>query len=125
MLVLSVLTVQMVAIPPHAPDEHQLPEHAIGTVKGHVTKIVRRTDRPVKDMRHTWLQELVRQGAAKYTADSWRENMHRLMQCLRLISAPTDQWVTVTHHAGESSAKRRRTEKRRGTDGNYCYPDFS
>lgn len=119
------MPVQMVAIPPHAHDIHQCPEHAIGATKGFVTNYIRRHVASMKKMSDTELQQLVREGAAQYTAQSWRENMDRLMQCLRLISAPTDEWVTVTHHAGASSAKRRMTEKRRGTDGNYCYPDFS
>lgn len=115
---------QMIAIPPHAPDIHQIPEHAIGATKTHVTRELNSLKRSVKNLSHSELQRHVREGAAMYTANSWMENMHRLMQCLRLISAPTDQYVSVSHHA-ERAGETLTTVSRRGTGGNYCYPDFS
>lgn len=86
-----VLAMQVVAIPPHAHDLHQIPEHAIGYTKGHITETIKNMDGSVKKLSHADLQQMVREGASKYTANNWMDNMHRLVQCLRLISTPAEQ----------------------------------
>lgn len=116
---------QMLSIPPHAHDIHQKPEHAIGCGKNFVTEKFRGFNGCVSELTHADVQEWVRQGVKKYTASSWRENVHRLIQCLRVLSSPVDRDVTVTLHAKGAKGKRPAVLVLKGTDGNYCYKRLS
>lgn len=117
---------QLLAIPPHAHDIHQPVEHHIGVCKGHVTKILNKADGSVADMSHAAVQHTVIEGAMKFKADSWKRSMHKLVQCLRLISTDQDTEITVTKKRKRAHSDDAEEElRRKGTNGNYSYKDFS
>lgn len=117
---------QMLAIPPHAHDIHQAVEHCIGVCKNHVDHVLNKTEVSVAAMSHVALQQMVHDGAMKFTAVSWKGNMHKLFQCLRLVSTSEGNEIKVQKRprdqvSDDAAAK----VARKGTDGNYCYQDYS
>jgi len=116
---------QVLSIPPHAHDIHQMVEHGIGCSKGHVSKELSASTRQLDDMSHGEVQELVVEGARLYCAHSWDANVHRWMQCLRIISTPADQEITVIKRSRTKSGETDEEVLVKGTNGSYCHPAFS
>lgn len=79
----------------------------------------------IDNMSHADLQQMVYAGAQRYTASSFRDNVHRWVQCLRIISTPQDETIHVYKHRKQKGQKVLFEEERIGTSGNDCYPDFS
>ena len=71
------------------------------------------------------VQEMVLKGANMYTASSWLANTERLVQCLRLICTPADTKIAVKKIVQRDGEREEQTVMRHGTNGNYCYKDFS
>lgn len=117
---------QLLAIPPHAHDIHQPVEHCIGVCKGHVTKKLNHEDASLANMSHAAVQQTVIEGAMKFDAHSWQRNMHKLVQCLRILSTDQDTEITVTKKRKRAHGNDVEEElRRKGTNGNYAYKDFS
>ena len=113
---------QLLAIPPRGHDIHQNVEHCIGCCKKHTGKKLNSSKRSLREWSHAELQSIVVAGARQYTDESWRANLRRLVQCLRVISTPVSVVIPVI----KTSKKGRETVvQRRGTEGNYGYRSIS
>lgn len=116
----------MLSIPPHAHDIHQPVEHGIGCCKDEVKKQLDARKDSIKNMSHAEMQEIVRIGAAKFTAKSWEKNVLRWIHCLRILSTPTDTSITVTKmKTGKDGEPVEVTCDVQGTNGSYCHAAFS
>ena len=113
---------QLLAIPPRGHDIHQCVEHCIGCCKRHTSTALNASKRSLRDLRHADVQKMVIAGARLYTAESWLANLHKLVQCLRVISTPVKVVIPVT----KISRTGKKTEVHRsGTGGNYAYRSVS
>jgi len=74
---------QVLTIPPHAHDIHQMVEHAAGCSKAFVQEKLDKYEGSLDRVSHADVQQLVHAGAQRYTAKSFRDNVHRWVQCLR------------------------------------------
>lgn len=119
------VVLQLLAIPPRAHDINQGVEHANGCAKGHTTKRLSKMRGSLRDISDAEVQGIVLDGAHKYTASSWLDNTHRLVQCLRLLCTPADTEIEVFKNVQRGGVSVQEPVKRRGTNGNYCYKDFS
>jgi len=117
---------QLLSIPPHAHDIHQMVEHGIGCSKGHTGQELTAKKHSLDSMSHAELQQLVYAGAQKYTAASWDANVHRWIQCLRIISTPADQQITVYKRKMQNNGEIvDEPVDVQGTNGSYCHKTFS
>lgn len=116
---------QLQSIPPRAHDINQCVEHANGCAKGYASAQLTKMDGSIKDISDGEVQDIVLQGAHRYTAESWLANTKRLVQCLRILCTPTNVVIDVKKSVVKHGKIEYQTVKRRGTNGNYCYRDFS
>lgn len=115
----------MLSIPPHCHDIHQKVEHAIGILKRELQELLNKYEDTLDNILHAQLQQMVYACAMRFTSKIWRDNVHRWVQCMRIIAAPEDQKIIVYKHRKRKGEKSVCEEERCGTNGSYCYPDFS
>ena len=121
---------QCVHIAPRGHDLHQMPEHAIGCIKGHFTRHFANVDVLLSDLSHACFQKVVLAGAELYGKDAWRANIERWYKCCLFVGSPTNFTISIDRDLTCSRSrrgKRKRCElvERSGLGGSYCYPDFS
>jgi len=110
---------QSLKVPPRGHDAHQIVEHAIGAMKGHVYKVLGQARARGEKLTTALVRQAIEEGCRLFTAASWAANLPRLWNCLRLIAAPKGQpmQITITLKSG-----RQRTSTQYGTGGGYCPP---
>lgn len=118
---------QIFHIPPHGHDIHQIVEHAIGVIKNHVRKWLDALQENVTDIQHEQVFEQMLVGAKAFTNDSWRRNVHRLFQCLKIVAAERDEMVPITklQLKGGVYSEVPTGKQRKGLAGSYCYLQLS
>lgn len=121
---------QCVPIPPRGHDLHQMPEHAIGCIKGNFMRAFKCVDVLMSEYSHYDFQDIVNSGQRLYGADAWRANIKRWYTCCLLVGTPTNRFVDLNSDSmvaeGSSSKGRKRgRHERPGTGGDYCYHDYS
>lgn len=116
---------QLLAIPPRAHDINQGVEHANGCAKSHVAKTLSKMDESVRDISDAKVQAHVIDGAKLFKASSGLANTRRLFQCLRLLCTPDDTTITVLKTVQRGGVHVQEEVERKGTNGNYCYSEFS
>ena len=119
------VVLQLQAIPPRAHDINQGVEHANGCAKGHTAATLSKMKRSLRDISDAEVQGIVLDGAKQYTASSWLGNTKRLVQCLRLLCTPDDTEIKVLKTVQRGGVHVQEEVNRKGTNGNYCYSDFS
>ena len=87
---------QFVIIPPQGHDAHQIPEHAIGTIKGYVNKQLQLCLKAGKQPTQALLDRAVKDGMLLFGAASLARNIRRLRDCVRVVAARTKVRVTYT-----------------------------
>ena len=117
--------VQLLAIPPRAHDINQHVEHANGCAKAYAAKELNRMKGSIKDLSDQDVQDLLLEGANRYTSSSWVANTRRLVQCLRILCTPADTEINVKKTVICNGKPVQQDVTRLGTNGNYCYKDFS
>lgn len=85
----------LLRMPPNGHDLHQIPEHAIGCIKGHVGRQLAEWCTTGRDVTCEDVVNWVDQGTQLYGLAAIQANMLRLRHCLRLITADRDTLVTV------------------------------
>lgn len=100
----GVSLLQLIRMPPHGHDLHQLVEHANGVVKSHVTKKIRALMRRTAgqhiisaDDIHLFVQE----GKVLFTAESHEKNIRRVFECLKVVVAEKGEKVQVLTGSGK------------------------
>lgn len=114
---------QVIIMPTRGHDLHQIVEHAIGTWKGHVYKVLaehRRKDRLLTTAR---VAAAVAEGIKLFGAEAWDNNLIRLQDCCRIVYANTNQDVVCGKRNNKGELIGQQTVK--GTAGGYCYKQKS
>lgn len=124
--------VQKIPVPPHGHDINQFAEHSIGHVKTVLGEYFKNYKGEVSKIRCATVIELAAAAGKQFGAGSWHENCKKWVDCLRLIATPKDREITVYKYkrkrgrdAGAEAEGEPRAIVRKGTNGNYCYKDFS
>lgn len=78
---------QIIRICPKGHDFHQVVEHAIGAMKGHVARNLVGAMEHQEPIESDLVWDLVQDARSLFTADSWKANMVRLNHALRIIAA--------------------------------------
>lgn len=117
---------QVLIMPPHGHDLHQLVEHSIGSTKNYVKKVLgkarARNDPPGTKMCY----DAVKKGSELYTKDSWAGNFERLQNCLKIVATDREHNVTIVMtHEDRWGHEHVREVVVRGTNGGYCPKQFS
>ena len=113
---------QILRICPRGHDLHQIVEHAIGCIKSHVYKCLGEINHQFgRPLRTEDARRAVLEGAELYGPVAWSNNLPRLLDCLKLVSA--DWGVEVELEVVEGAVTR--TIVQFGTGGNYCPPKKS
>lgn len=113
---------QLIRMPPRGHDSHQVVEHAIGALKGHVTKRFNAARALGKQLTTAFMVQVMQEGSKLFTALSWERNLPKWRNCLRLIAAEEGMPVTVTM---TTKAGKQRTSVQLGTGGGYAPVKFS
>lgn len=108
---------QIIRMPPHGHDLHQIAEHAIGAAKGHVQRVLRKARAQAVPLTTKLAHDAMMAGAQLYTAESWAENLTRLMTCLDIVAAPKTTTLTV-HYTTKGGTHKKKPVS--GTAGGYC-----
>lgn len=85
---------QLPTMPPQGHDAHQVVEHAIGTIKSHVTSELARAMRDNNALTCKLLHEAVLDGADLFDKSSLAKNLIRLRRCMRVVAAHEGVKVT-------------------------------
>lgn len=118
---------QLIRMPPRGHDLHQLVEHAIGAMKGHVgrgLRAARREKGGVRNLTTQKVQELVREGCKLYDKDAWDANLPRLLQCIEVIATEKGKPTSVYVERKDAQGKKVKVMVR-GTGGGYAPPALS
>lgn len=108
---------QIIFMPPHGHDLHQIAEHAIGAAKGHVRGELLNARRQSKRLTTLMAYNAMMEGSELYTGKSWLKNLVRLQHCCRIVAAPCE---TILEVETVNSKNERVTKYVRGTFGGYC-----
>lgn len=113
---------QIVRMPPHGHDLHQIAEHAIGTGKGHTHTKLSSARANALQLTTKLAHNAMIEGVKLYTKESWASNLDRLMTCLAIVAAPESELLTVSRTT-KSGILKQKTVK--GTAGGYCPKQWS
>jgi hypothetical protein len=113
----AISMLQNVQTPPSGHDIHQVPEHAIGTTKAHARRSLAQKRRQGSDMSTGELYEAVCTGSKRFGSLAVDRNLHRMVDCHRIVAADTSERVTVMRGKKVVTVK--------GTHGGYCYAEMS
>lgn len=120
---------QILRIPPHGHDLHQIVEHAIGVLKHAVHVYLDNYPGIVRSqVVFSDVVTQMEQAMPTYGATAWYKNMHRLKSCLLVVAAPREENVLVTKLRFDAARNSWATvpwKKVSGTAGNYCYMQLS
>ena len=123
---------QKIPVPPHGHDINQFAEHSIGHTKTVISEYFKNYKGEVCKISRAKVIELAAEAGKQFDAGSWQANCIKWMHCLRLIATPKDREITVYKYkrkrdrdAGAEAEEEPKAIRRKGTDGNYCYKDFS
>lgn len=114
---------QLIRMPPRGHDLHQLVEHAIGVVKRHVRKVFRKQYAQCRKLTTQMAVDAVREGAKRYTAESWSKNFVDLWYCLAIVAALETQKIEVVRLHPDGTIKAR--DMVPGTAGGFCVVKLS
>lgn len=90
---MPVSLLQVIRICPKGHDVHQLVEHAIGAIKGHVARGLREAVQDEEPMETDVVWDLVQDGTSLFDASAWAKNIKRLNIALRIIAAERSETV--------------------------------
>jgi hypothetical protein len=108
---------QLIRMPPHGHDLHQMIEHSIGITKSFVKREVESLHVKQCQLHVDELLALVSKGAAKFGAEAWDRNLDRLHLCLELVGAERGTYRQFEYRGSMWTLE--------GTAGNYCYMGLS
>ena len=93
---MGVSLLQLVTMPPQGHDAHQVIEHAIGAIKGHVNRRLRELKREGTKPTQAMLHDAVRAGMLLFNAGSLARNIKRLRNCMRVVAAKERMKISFT-----------------------------
>ncbi len=111
--------VQLFRMPPRGHDLHQMVEHAIGGLKNHVYKVLRKAHARGEQLTTKLVQNAAKEGSRLFTAESWSRNLVRLKECVRIVAAGRGEAVPIECVNSEGKVTARKVVM--GTGGAYCY----
>ena len=88
---------QIIRICPKGHDFHQIVEHAIGAIKGHVARQLADARTNGEPIETDVLWDVVRDGCSLFTAKSWDANLTRLNHALAIIAAEREEIVRFNY----------------------------
>lgn len=109
---LRVSLLQLIRICPHGHDIHQIPEHAIGCIKGFVRRGIAEAVKNGKELTMDYIFTLVHEGKELYTADSWDANLERFWHAVNIVARDVHEEYCFTY--------KKHDRRERGTAGNYA-----
>ena len=89
---------QCIRICPQGHDIHQIPEHAIGVIKGHCKKELSTAMKTQNSVDNDLVYDAVQAAAANYTSESLDGNLVRLDHALKVISSEKTELVEFFYH---------------------------
>ncbi len=92
---------QIIRINPKGHDIHQVVEHSIGAIKGHVGRELVQAVENSEPITTDLLWELVQDGTKLFDAQSWRGNQVKLTAALKVVAAQKDELVQVEYPVGK------------------------
>jgi hypothetical protein len=111
---------QLIRMPPHGHDLHQIVEHAIGVTKSHAKKKLRELAGLMahQEFSASMIYDAVQNGAKEFGVMAITNNLFRVKQCIKLVAAPAQVPMTVVDGRGN-------VMHTVGTGGHFCAPKFS
>ena len=113
---------QIIKMPPRGHDLHQIVEHAIGAMKSHVYRVLGAAREAGKQLTTALAARAVQEGIKLFTAESWDNNLVRLLECLQIVCAKRDEVVRFERKTLDGEVTYVET---RGSYGGYCPPGWA
>lgn len=113
---------QIVRTPPRGHDVHQLAEHSIAPIKGHVNKVFKKARMGNHKLTTALGYRAVQDGCKRYHAGSWGKNWWKLRECLFIVGADKGTKLRLWRRMNNQTVKWQVVE---GLGGDYCYQQRS
>ena len=113
---------QIIEMPPRGHDLHQIVEHATGAMKSHVYRVLGAAREAGKQLTTALAARAVQEGIKLFTAESWDNNLVRLLECLQIVCAKRDEVVRFERKTLDGEVTYVET---RGSYGGYCPPGWA